>query len=214
MASDWKSFVYARHGRELIGCDSTVFDPAFDMSSLRSELRVEDRPNVAQTEGGQGKHERLNVFLFRAFPGPDLAHRLSRWLIRARSARAGNLSCFRDNSFFASLTINPISNRTGWKVLYSILAIQHATRTLQRLWKSEYWNLNVQNSKQNRSCAVAFRFGHWYFRHLNLFRVSIFEFRISPSLTGGLYGNIHPAFHLAVPKCKITETGTMLTFGP
>ncbi len=32
----------------------SVFDPAFDMSSLRSELRVEDRPNVAQTEGGQG----------------------------------------------------------------------------------------------------------------------------------------------------------------
>ncbi len=24
------------------------------MSSLRSELRVEDRPNIAQTEGGQG----------------------------------------------------------------------------------------------------------------------------------------------------------------
>ena len=33
----------------------SVFDPAFDMSSLRSELRVEDRPNVAQTEGGQGE---------------------------------------------------------------------------------------------------------------------------------------------------------------
>ena len=70
---------------------------------------------------------------FRVFPGPDLAHRLSRRLIRARSARAGNLSCFRDNSFFASLTINPISNRIGGKVLYSILAIQHATWTLQRL---------------------------------------------------------------------------------
>ena len=27
------TFVYARHGRELMGCDSTVFDPAFDMSS-------------------------------------------------------------------------------------------------------------------------------------------------------------------------------------
>ncbi len=27
--------VYARHGREVIGYDSTVFDPAFDMSSGR-----------------------------------------------------------------------------------------------------------------------------------------------------------------------------------
>jgi hypothetical protein len=41
------------------------------------------------------RHESLNVIIFRAFPGPDLAQRLSR-LIRTRSARAGNLSCFRD----------------------------------------------------------------------------------------------------------------------
>ena len=50
-----------------MGCDSTVLDPAFDMSSLRSELRVEDRPNVAQTEGGQGKHEIKKHSAFRVF---------------------------------------------------------------------------------------------------------------------------------------------------
>ena len=31
------------------------------MSSLRSELRVEDRPNVAQTEGGQGEQKCLKL---------------------------------------------------------------------------------------------------------------------------------------------------------
>jgi hypothetical protein len=46
----------------------------------------------------------------------------------------------------------------------------------------QYQNPNVLNSKQKRIGTAVFCFGHWHFGHLNLFRVSIFEFRISPSI--------------------------------
>ena len=49
----------------------------------------------------------------------------------------------------------------------------------------QYRNANFQNSKQKHNDTTVFRFGHWYFGHLYLFRVSMFEFRISPSPTDG-----------------------------
>jgi len=45
-------------------------------------------------------------------------------------------------------------------------------------------NIKIQMFKiQNKNgFSATLFFGHWYFDHLNLFRVSIFEFIISPSI--------------------------------
>ena len=49
-------------------------------------------------------------------------------------------------------------------------------------------NIKIQMFKiQNKNgFSATLFFGHWYFDHLNLFRVSIFEFRISPAIIARL----------------------------
>ena len=62
----------------------------------------------------------------------------------------------------------------------------------------QYRNANFQNSKQKFYDTIISRFGHWYFCHLYLFRVSIFEFRIFPSpQMGEMYESIR-IFQVAI----------------
>ena len=51
------------------------------------------------------------------------------------------------------------------------------------------------------------RFGHLNFGHLNLFRISGFEFRISPSLINGLAVTFLMTLHFADLGYRSYETG-------
>ena len=71
-------------------------------------------------------------------------------------------------------------------------------------------NIKIQMFKiqnKNGSRIGVFCFGHWYLDHLNLFGVSKFGFRISPSLTGGLIVFRFKTFQLAFIRGRIYETG-------
>ncbi len=79
-----------------------------------------------------------------------------------------------------------------------------------RISKSEIRNnikipiFKIQNKSGTRPWF--FCFDHSCFEHLNLFRVSIFEFRISVSLPSGSNAKHHPTFQLAILGCRTFET--------
>jgi hypothetical protein len=69
---------------------------------------------------------------------------------------------------------------------------------------------------QNKAGAAPwfFRFGNSYFVHLNLFRVSIFDFRISASLgNGSKYGAFFPNFKLPSLMTELMRRGTSVPRG-
>ena len=71
----------------------------------------------------------------------------------------------------------------------------------------QYQNPNAQNSKQKRDgiriCVLVIDI----FVIRSLFRASIFEFRISPSLSSGLNTSNQGLFQIAISGCTIFETG-------
>ena len=73
--------------------------------------------------------------------------------------------------------------RTRFRQFNMFKEIEHIPRKSEYRNPKQYQNPNVLNSKHIvRHVTAAVRFGNWYFGHLNLFRASILEFRISPSL--------------------------------
>ena len=71
----------------------------------------------------------------------------------------------------------------------------------------QYQNPNAQNSKQKRNgigiCVLVIDI----FVIRNLFRASIFEFRISPPLSSGLTTPSQGLFQIAISGQRIYETG-------